>query len=311
MPFLRRAESLLSFLTLFGLFLLWGCAPGAVQAERPAFDGKRAFADLAKQVSFGPRVPGTQAHLQCRDWLMTELEKVADRVELQTFTRVVNGKSLRLYNIFAIFNESASKRVMLCAHWDTRPTADEELDPANRKKPILGANDGASGVAVLLELARQFKLKRPEVGVIIALWDGEDYGPTVDNMLLGSRYFAKNMGKLRPTYGILLDMVGDKDLQIYKEVNSVYAAPQLVEKVWRTAGELGYRKYFPDAQKYAIIDDHIPLIEAGVPCIDLIDFDYPYWHTLQDTVDKCSPQSLQIVGEVVAAVVYSERESKP
>ncbi len=305
---LRRV---LAFGLLFGWLLVSGCAPSAVQAERPAFDGRRAFADLEKQVSFGPRVPGTQAHLQCRDWLMTELEKSADRVELQTFTQVVNGKSLRLYNIFGIFNENAPRRIMLCAHWDTRPTADEELDPANRRKPILGANDGASGVAVLLELARQFKAKRPQVGVIIAFWDGEDYGPDVNTMLLGSRYFAKNMGKLRPTYGILLDMVGDKDLQIYKETNSVYAAPEMVEKVWRIAGELGYRKYFPNAQKYAITDDHVPLIEAGVPCIDLIDFDYPYWHTLQDTVDKCSAQSLQVVGEVVAAVVYSEGESKP
>ncbi|NSW78593.1 MAG: M28 family peptidase [Chthonomonadetes bacterium] len=305
---LRRV---LAFGLLFGWLLVSGCAPTAVQAERPAFDGKRAFADLEKQVSFGPRVPGTQAHLQCRDWLMTELEKSADRVELQTFTQVVNGKSLRLYNIFGIFNENAPRRIMLCAHWDTRPTADEELDPANRRKPILGANDGASGVAVLLELARQFKAKRPQVGVIIAFWDGEDYGPDVDTMLLGSRYFAKNMGKLRPTYGILLDMVGDKDLQIYKETNSVLAAPELVERVWRTAEQLGYRKYFPNAQKYTITDDHVPLIEAGVPCIDLIDFDYPYWHTLQDTVDQCSAQSLQIVGEVVAAVVYSEGESKP
>lgn len=302
---------ILSFFIVSSVLVMWGCAPGPVQAERPIFDGKRAFADLEKQVSFGPRVPGTREHLMCRDWLVEELGKYADRVEVQAFTQQVGRKSLRMYNIFGIFNENASKRVMLCAHWDTRPTADEEVLPENRLKPILGANDGASGVAVLLELARQFKQRRPEVGVIIAFWDGEDYGPDVRTMLLGSRYFARNMGKLRPTYGILLDMVGDKDLQIYKEVNSVLAAPQLVERVWRIAGELGHRKYFPDAQKYAIIDDHIPLIEAGVPCIDLIDFDYPYWHTLQDTVDKCSPQSLQVVGEVVAAVVYSERASQP
>lgn len=306
-----RVKRIAAFLVLLIVCLGWGCASSVVQAERPAFDAQRAFADLQKQVSFGPRVPGTKGHLQCRDWLMAELEKYADRVELQTFTRMVNGKSLRMYNIFAIFNENANKRIMLCAHWDTRPTADEELDPANRKKPILGANDGASGVAVLLELARQFKVKRPQVGIIIALWDGEDYGPDINNMLMGSRYFAKNMGKLRPTYGILLDMVGDKDLQIYKEANSVYAAPELVERVWRKAGELGYRKYFPDSVKYTIIDDHVPLIEAGVPFIDLIDFDYPYWHTLQDTVDKCSPDSLRIVGEVVAAVVYAEKDSEP
>jgi glutaminyl-peptide cyclotransferase len=306
-----RVKRIAAFLVLLIVCLSWGCASSVVQAERPAFDAQRAFADLQKQVSFGPRVPGTKGHLQCRDWLMAELEKYADRVELQTFTRMVNGKSLRMYNIFAIFNENANKRIMLCAHWDTRPTADEELDPANRKKPILGANDGASGVAVLLELARQFKVKRPQVGIIIALWDGEDYGPDINNMLMGSRYFAKNMGKLRPTYGILLDMVGDKDLQIYKEANSVYAAPELVERVWRKAGELGYRKYFPDSVKYTIIDDHVPLIEAGVPFIDLIDFDYPYWHTLQDTVDKCSPDSLRIVGEVVAAVVYAEKDSEP
>lgn len=297
--------------TLALLLLATGCTPSAVQAERPAFDGRRAFADLEKQVSFGPRVPGTPEHLRCRDWLISELQKSADRVEVQPFTRVVNGKGLRMYNIFGIFNENASKRIMLSAHWDTRPTADEELDPANRRKPILGANDGASGVAVLLELARQFKQRRPEVGVIIAFWDGEDYGPDINNMLMGSRYFARNMGRLRPDYGILLDMIGDRDLQIYKETNSVYAASDLVDRVWRTAEQLGYRQQFPNAVKYTIMDDHVPLIEAGVPCIVLIDFDYPYWHTLQDTVDKCSPQSLQIVGEVVSSVVYAERANKP
>jgi Zn-dependent M28 family amino/carboxypeptidase len=174
-------------------------------------------------------------------------------------------------------------------------------------KPILGANDGASGVAVLLELARMFKEKPPTVSMTIVLFDGEDFGPTLEDMFLGSRYFAKAMDKCKYRYGILLDMVGDKGLQIYREGNSQEHAAFVADKIWDAAKSLGREGVFKDRLKYTIQDDHVPLIEAGLPCADVIDFDYAYWHTLDDMLDKCSPESLKAVGETIARVIYSEK----
>jgi Zn-dependent M28 family amino/carboxypeptidase len=172
--------------------------------------------------------------------------------------------------------------------------------------PILGANDGASGVAILLELSRIFHQKPPDVKVVVVLFDGEDYGKRTDDMLLGSRYFARKMKRRwRPDYGILIDMVGDKDLNIYIEPISANAAPEIVKKVWELAEELQlegiYREIGP-----AVMDDHVPLIKAGIKCIDIIDFDYPYWHTLEDTPDKCNKKSLETVGKLLLELVYSE-----
>jgi len=216
-----------------------------------------------------------------------------------------------MWIVIASFGPAEGKEILLCAHWDTRPTADEELDAIKQKQPIIGANDGASGVAVLMELARIFKQQAPKVPVTIVLFDGEDLGPTGKDMYLGARYFASKLDKPQTIrYGILLDMIGDKNLQIYRERNSYESAPEIVSKVWKTAARLGYGKTFIDKPKYAISDDHLPLIARGVPCIDLIDFDYAYWHTLDDTVDKCSPDSLRIVGETVAEVVYSEQSAQ-
>jgi hypothetical protein len=163
------------------------------------FDGARAFEDLKKQVAFGPRVPNTDGHRKTRDWLLGELAKTTDRAFLQNFSRTFDGKTLAMSNIVAEINASAPRRVMLCAHWDTRPTADEEIDPARRRRPIPGANDGASGVAVLLELARMFRARRPDVGVQIVLFDGEDFGPGVDRMFLGASHYAKNPACPNPT----------------------------------------------------------------------------------------------------------------
>jgi Zn-dependent M28 family amino/carboxypeptidase len=171
----------------------------------------------------------------------------------------------------------------------------------------MGANDGASGVAILLEIARMLKAKPAAVPVWIVLFDGEDYGPGVDRMFLGAKHFAANLPAGVPRVGVLLDMVGDKNLEIFKEIHSVQRASAVVNSVWETAQSLGYRAQFNPAPKYAIQDDHLPLLDRGIAMIDVIDFDYPPWHTLGDTVDKCSAASLDVVGEVVASWTYGRR----
>jgi glutaminyl-peptide cyclotransferase len=276
----------------------------------PPFDKARAFRDLELQVEFGPRVPGMPGHTATRDHLMKEFGALADRVERQDLTHRVRGKTLYMSNIIARWNGAgAGEPVLLAAHWDTRPTADEETDPARRAMPIPGANDGASGVAVLLEIARGLKRMPPPGPVMIVLFDGEDYGPTSRDMFLGSRYFARNLPRDVPRRGILLDMVGDADLKIPIEGHSWDNARSVVVEVYTIAAKLGYDEHFPRRLGRHISDDHVPLQERGLEVIDLIDFHYGrghiYWHTLEDTPDKCSPESLGIVGDVVLNWVFS------
>lgn len=274
---------------------------------RPAFDGERAMKVLVKQCAFGPRVPGTQPHEAARAYLAEELRKYADKVTVQAF----QYDGIPMQNIIGVFNPEASRRILLCAHWDSRPHADMELDAARRKQAIPGANDGASGVAVLMELARLLKQQRPDVGVVIALLDGEDYGnfDTDEGVLLGAKYLARHYTNLgaKPVYGVLLDMVGDRDLVINRERNSQRVAPDVNDKVFQIAQELGYGKHLVKDPMVEIVDDHIPLSRGGIPTIDLIDFNYGPWHTLDDTPDKCSAASLAVVGETVAELVYRER----
>lgn len=292
-----------------------GCSPAS--GKTATFDQNHAFELLKRQVQFGPRYPGVPGHDKMVSFLSEELKPYADSVDVQKFERNIRGKQLTLHNVAASFNTSGKKWVLLAAHWDSRPTADEEILASKRKMPIPGANDGASGVAVLLELARSFAKSKPDVGVYMIFFDGEDYGPGENDMYLGAKYFAANMGTLAKAngkpikfdYGILLDMIGDKNLNIYYEKQSYAAAPDIVKKVWKSAADLGYDDAFIPRVKYSISDDHIPLIRAGVKCIDVIDFDYGPWHTLDDTVDKCSPASLKIVGETIARVVYQESGS--
>lgn len=289
-----------------GMALLGGCFAQAP----PSFDSSRAFGVLTKQCDFGPRPVGSKAHEQTCEYLYGQLKPLADSVSLQKFNHVRDGKTYQLTNIIAKFGaDKKQAAILLCAHWDTRPTAEQELEVENRRKPILGANDGASGVAVLIELAYMFRKRPPDVPVTIVLFDGEDFGPSGDHMFLGSKYFASTVRDQLSNfrYGILLDMVGDKELTIYREQFSENAGKEINDKIWRTAERLGYDKVFKNKVKYRIGDDHLPLIKAGIPCVDIIDFDYAYWHTLEDTVDKCSPESLKTVGEVIARVVYSEK----
>lgn len=301
---------------VFLILILSGCTGGA---GVPKFDGNNAYALLKRQCDFGPRPLGTPAHEKTADFLAAELKKYADRQFEQSFTYQSPSRK-RAYtgrNIFGVFGKDRKRWVLLLAHYDTRPTADEEVDHAKARQPILGANDGASGCAVLLELAKMLHKKLADTGVVIAFIDGEDFGPGVDEMFIGSKAFAEKWREvMKPVrgfdkfeYGVLLDMVGDKDLEIRKESYSTQRAPDIVAKIWNAAAELEYDKYFNSAKPglgQMIQDDHLPLLAGGIKCVDVIDFDYPYWHTLEDTPDKCGAASLQIVGDVVTRVVYSE-----
>jgi hypothetical protein len=228
------------------------------------------------------------------------MTKYCDNVHRQEFTHVwaKNGQVVHMFNLIGTQNwEKAKVHVVLMAHWDTRPTADQEADPVNQAKPIPGANDGASGVAVLLELMHTMKDTMPaQVGVMYVMDDGEDLGPGIDEMFLGAVYFAQHLPTPKPDYGILLDMIGDKDLAIPREPESMRYAPELEKAFYLHAHSVGFRSTFPLAPGPDIEDDHLCMNQAGVPMIDLIDFSYDPWHTLQDTPDKCSADSLYKVG---------------
>ena len=274
----------------------------------PAFNASEAYGFLTDQCHFGVRKPNTTGHDLCKAYLLKQLTPSVDKVVTQNFTFRDDARNvtLNLTNILGIINPTATKKVMLFTHWDTRPTADNDLTPANRTKPIIGADDGASGTAVLLELARLFHKQHPTIGVELLFVDGEDWGPGDDKMYLGARHFAAAPGIYKPDYAILLDMIGDKDLNIYREITSENVHPELNDKVWNTAAALGDGQYFINHTKWQITDDHDSFNAVGIPAIDLIDFDYPYWHTLQDTADKCSGKSLKIVGDVMESVIYNE-----
>jgi len=285
-----------------------------VGSSIPKFSGAEAFSFLSAQTAFGPRNPGSMGHGACLQYLSSALSPLADTLWLQKFHHDgYDGQSLSLTNVVASFNVKAATRILLCAHWDTRPRAENDPDKSRRNEPILGANDGASGVAVLLELGRLLKSTPPSVGVDIVLFDGEDYGKEGDHQsyFLGARYFASaKQASYNPRFGILLDMVGDKFLDLPKEQYSVQYAPDVVDLVWNAAASLGIGQ-FHDEPGEEVLDDHIPLNEAGVKTIDIIDFNYPdptnrFWHSHQDIPANCSAESLEAVGTVITKVVYSQ-----
>lgn len=278
--------------------------------DRPAFSAGRAYDYLERQVAFGPRIPGTEGHARQLEWMKGFLAERADTVIEQSFTHVTTGgERLPLTNLFARFRPEAESRVLLVAHWDTRPLADQSPDPADRTLPVLGANDGASGTAVLLELANLFAERPPPIGVDLLLVDGEDYGPTGEDMYLGARYFAAHQPTgYAPRYGVLLDMVGDRDPRFPIEGYSERYAPEVVQRVWGLAREMGYGDVFVSSPGLFIEDDHVPLNRGGIRTIDVIDFEYGpenrYWHTPLDVPANTSPESLGIVGDVMAELVY-------
>lgn len=296
----------------------------ATAAATPAFDADSAYAYVANQVAFGPRVPNTEAHRACGHYLAAELARFGAKVYEQEATLTAyDNTALQARNIIGAFRPEEKRRIMLFAHWDSRPYADEEADPAHHHTPIDGADDGGSGVGVLLEIARQLGKQLPEVGVDILFFDAEDYGTPEfipqhkpDTWCLGSQFWAKNphIPGYKAEYGILLDMVGTKNATFFKEQTSLKYASRIVELVWSTAKNLGYGKYFIQAEGGAIVDDHQYVIAGrNIPCIDIINFDPDtdhgfgaYWHTLDDTMQNIDRQTLKAVGQTVLEVVYQQ-----
>lgn len=285
--------------------------------ERPEFSADSAFFFVHRQVEMGPRVPGSEAHQQCAEWLKNALERYGAQVQVQSTQLVTaEGKTVPCYNIIGSYLPESDKRILLAAHWDTRPWADQ--DSQNASQPIDGANDGASGVGVLLEIARQIQKHGTEVGVDIIFFDVEDSGlPDVDNSYcLGSQFWAKNLHQ--PNYyaykAILLDMVGADGAQFTMEGGSMQINPDLVNEVWNIAHQLGYQKYFVYKKTAPIIDDHFYVYRyAKIPMIDIIHHDPTtmsgfgkYWHTHDDNMQNISKETLQAVGETVLATIRNK-----
>lgn len=287
-----------------------GCHSRAARVRE--FDGARAWSYLETQVRFGPRIPGTPAHDSCGAFIAARLRATADTLIVEPIThRTARGAVLHLTNYFARFRPEAPVRVLFLAHWDTKPHATQDPDSARRALPVPGADDGASGTAVLLAMADALKARAPGVGVDLLFVDGEDYGefgadPYADtsDVLIGSRWFADHQpAGYPPIFAVLFDMVGAKGLRIYQEQNSLAGAPEAVDRVWKAAAALGYDTVFVPAPRWTLIDDHTALQRRGIHAIDVVDFDYPAWHTTRDTPDQVSAQSLQIVGDVGMAVI--------
>jgi len=279
----------------------------------PNFDKGNAFRYLVEQCEFGPRNPGSNGYKQCLDYLQKTLSGFADTILLQPFVLddLVNEKSYDLTNIIARFKVGDPQQLLIGAHWDTRPWADEDPDTEKRNDPIIGANDGASGVAVILELARILNASPPPIGITLVLFDGEDMGRsgTPKSYAQGSLAFAKDLPIEKPDEAIILDMIGDAELHIPIERYSYQQNRQLVKKLWSLAKVLSLDA-FESRIVYTLYDDHVPLWdEARIPAIDIIDFNYPnsyanYWHTTQDLPENCSAESLGQVGTLLVHYIY-------
>ena len=295
-------------------------------ANIPEFSVDSAYAFTQKQVDFGPRVPNTPEHDACASYLSAELKRLgAEVIEQKADLTAFDGTVLKSVNIIGSFNTKAETRILLFSHWDSRPWADHDPNPANRKKPVMAANDGASGVAVLLEMARLMGKNKPTVGVDIIFFDTEDYGApesaggqnNEDSWCLGTQYWAKNphVAGYTARFGILLDMVGGKQATFYREQASDNYAGSVVSSVWSQARNLGFGQYFIDQKGGAITDDHIYVNQLrGIPSIDIIQYDPNsksgfgfYWHTTQDTMENVDKNTLKAVGTTLMHVVYTEK----
>ena len=283
----------------------------------PEFDKDNAFRYLVEQCEFGPRNPNSNGYKQCLDYLQKTLTGFADTIFLQPFVLddLVNEESYDLTNIIARFKADEPEQLLIGAHWDTRPWADEDPDPEKRNDPIIGANDGASGVAVVLELARILNASPPPIGVTLVLFDGEDMGRSgiPKSYAQGSLAFAKDLPIEKPDEAIILDMIGDAELHIPIERFSYQQNRKLVKKLWGLAKELSLDA-FESRIVHTIYDDHVPLwAEAKIPAIDIIDFNYPnsyanYWHTTQDLPENCSAESLGQVGTLLVHYIYGRQK---
>lgn len=275
-----------------------------------AFDGAGSMRYLKTALAFGTRVTGSAGHIATGDWIVSEMKARGAAVTEQRWSHTsAAGVALPMRNIIARWNPTATRRVLYVTHWDTRPRADAESVPAaDKAKPIPGANDGTSGIALFLSIADALKAKPTTVGVDLVFVDGEDYGefqPKEVDVLIGSTWFAAHLPEpgYKPEFAVVWDMIGDRSLQIFQEQYSLDVAPEVVARVWSTAEELGYAGTFIQKPKYPIRDDHVALQAVGIKAIDVIDIDYPYHHTLDDTEDKVSVESMQVVGTVAMALI--------
>lgn len=292
-------------------------------ADSPVFNADSAFTHIKTQTDFGPRVSGTEGNRKCREWIASKMRQYgADTVIMQSADlKAFNNDRFTAVNVFARLNTAADARILLIAHYDTRPWADEDPDPANRDKPIPGANDGGSGVAVLIEIARQISLEKPDVGVDLLFVDAEDYGnsgsPDESSWALGTQYWVKHMPydrKQLPRFGILLDIVGGLNAKFYREYHSELYASHINTKVWTTARACGFASRFVNEKYGAVTDDHIHINAAGIPCINIIECNNPAtgsfpptWHTLADDINSIDRESLRAVGTTVINVIRNEK----
>ena len=297
-------------------------------SDRPDFDGAAALAHVEAQTALGPRVPGTEAHAAFRELALGHFRPLAAAAAEQTFTYRDQTDTARVwtgYNLVASFQPELGRRVMLAAHYDSRPTADQDPDVSRRAEPVMGANDGASGVAVLMELARLFHEAPPPVGVDLVLFDLEDMGTGAEQQdstaagslegpergknpyAIGSEFFAQQNAAYRPAYGVLLDMVCAPDARFPIEGHSQLYARPVVERVWAAAERAGAMPPFTRDAGGAVIDDHIAFLRRGIPVIDIIQQPFPaVWHTTSDTADACSAETLGAVGRTLVELIYSE-----
>lgn len=330
-------HTILSIIT-FSLILLPSCGNSSVNkgktstksakmVEVPNFNSDSAYKYVANQVAFGPRVPNSEAHSQCATYLEGQLRQFgADVIVQQGEVTAFDGTVLAIKNIIGQYQPEKRNRLLLFAHWDSRPFADHDADAAKRNTPISGANDGASGVGVLLEIARNLQNTPTDMGIDIIFFDAEDYGIPdhidvnyqPDTWCLGTQYWGKNLHVkgYQARYGILLDMVGAPNATFYKEGYSMHFAPKLVKQIWQTASSLGYGNHFVWADGGTITDDHVYVNKhTGIPCVDIIQHDQSsntgfgsYWHTHNDTMENIDHKTLKAVGQTVITVIYNEHQ---
>jgi glutaminyl-peptide cyclotransferase len=296
------------------------------EVKVPLFDRDSAFNFVAKQTEFGPRVPNTAPHKACRDWLIERLKGYGMEVIPQDFSaKAFTGVTLNGTNIIAQYKPELKRRLIFAAHWDSRPFADSPLNKGDKKAPVMGADDGASGVGVLLEVARQLQANPLDLGVDIVLFDLEDYGANtedpddsqVNSWCLGSQHWSRNLhykDGIRPDYGVLLDMVGAPNARFGYDQASYAFAPDVLQKVWDLAAEMGYGQYFKKEDSGGITDDHVYVNQlAKIKMIDIINRPttneigfVDHWHTDGDTIDKIDRFTLRAVGQVLLALIYRE-----
>jgi hypothetical protein len=302
--------------------------PEVVTVKSPDFNEDSAYTYVAAQVAFGPRIPNSKAHQKCADYLVSRLKSYTSHViDQKAVVRSFDDKNLNIRNIIGSFNPENTTRIMLCSHWDSRPFADHDPDPKNYNTPIDGANDGASGVGILLEVARVLAANNPGIGVDIIFFDAEDYGQPQDKepqkedtWCLGSQYWAKNphIPEYKANFGILLDMVGAANAEFPKEAYSLQYGPDIVSKVWSTGQRIGFSSYFPDENGGYVTDDHVYVNQLrNFPVVDIIPQDhskggafFEHWHTVGDKIGVIDRNTLNAVGQTLLQVIF-EMHSPP